>query len=73
MVDIQGGLFSHPRGEQQTLSMPGRDDADQQALISPFEVPQTFPEATSYQARDELEEMIGRDLFAFGYPAGGAR
>ncbi|RZU75502.1 helicase-like protein [Micromonospora kangleipakensis] len=62
MVDVQGGLFPHPRGEQQALTMPGRDDADQQALIQPLDVPQTFPEATSYQVRDELEELIGRDL-----------
>ncbi|KAB1928598.1 helicase [Micromonospora noduli] len=62
MVDVQGGLFPHPRGEQQALSMPGSDPADQQTLIPPLDVPQSFPEATSYQVRDELEELIGRDL-----------
>ncbi|WP_327040879.1 DISARM system helicase DrmA [Micromonospora ureilytica] len=62
MVEVQGGLFPHPRGEQQALTMPSKADADQQALIPPLDVPQTFPEATSFQVRDELEELIGRDL-----------
>ncbi|MFI7080621.1 DISARM system helicase DrmA [Micromonospora sp. NPDC049903] len=48
-IDAQGGLFPHSRGEQQALSPP-------------LDMPQSFPEATSYQVRDELEELIGRDL-----------
>ncbi len=58
MVDVQGGLFPHPRGEQQALSLSGNDEAQQPLL----DVPQTFPDATSYQVRDELEDLIGRDL-----------
>ncbi|MEU4791456.1 DISARM system helicase DrmA [Micromonospora tulbaghiae] len=58
MVDVQGGLFPHPRGEQQALSLNGKDETQQ----PPLDVPQTFPEATSYQVRDELEDLIGRDL-----------
>ncbi|MEV4621206.1 DISARM system helicase DrmA [Asanoa sp. NPDC049573] len=57
MVDVQGGLFPHPRGEQQALSLP-----EEAAAIPPLDVPQTFTEATSYHVRDELEELIGRDL-----------
>ncbi|MEU0078796.1 DISARM system helicase DrmA [Micromonospora tulbaghiae] len=62
MVDVQGGLFPHPRGEQQALSLSGKDDGEQSALAPPLDVPQTFPEVTSYQVRDELEDLIGRDL-----------
>jgi hypothetical protein len=62
MVDVQGGLFPHPRGEQQELSLSAKGDADQPALVPPLDVPQAFPDATSYQVRDELEELIGRDL-----------
>ncbi|MFI7207747.1 DISARM system helicase DrmA [Micromonospora aurantiaca (nom. illeg.)] len=58
MVDVQGGLFPHPRGEQQALSLSSKDEAQQ----APLDVPQTFPEASSYQVRDELEDLIGRDL-----------
>lgn len=58
-VDVQGGLFPHPRGEQQALSPTGDDQA---APASPLDVPQSFPKVTSYQVRDELEELIRRDL-----------
>ncbi|MET7471657.1 DISARM system helicase DrmA [Micromonospora sp. NPDC005686] len=58
MVDVQGGLFPHPRGEQQALALSGSEDGQK----PPLDVPQTFPKATSYQVRDELEDLIGRDL-----------
>ncbi|MER7165308.1 DISARM system helicase DrmA [Micromonospora sp. NPDC000207] len=57
-VDAQGGLFPHPRGEQQSLEFSGGEGAETPAL----DQPQSFTEATSYQVRDELEELIGRDL-----------
>ncbi|HEX6497679.1 MAG TPA: DISARM system helicase DrmA, partial [Micromonosporaceae bacterium] len=41
-------------------AMP-RDD-EQQALVDPLDVPQTFAPATSYQVRDELEDLVRRDL-----------
>ncbi|GIF48209.1 helicase-like protein [Asanoa ferruginea] len=62
MVDVQGGLFPHPRGEQQALSLPGQGDGDQPTAIPPLDVPQIFAKATSYKVRDDLEELIGRDL-----------
>ena len=58
MTGDEPALFPHPRGEQQTLSLFGDED-DQRP---PLDVPQTFTAATSYQVRDELEELIGRDL-----------
>ncbi|MET7373443.1 DISARM system helicase DrmA [Micromonospora arida] len=61
-VDVQGGLFPNPRGEQQVLSLSGQDGTDEPSLVPPLNVPQTFPKATSHQVRDELEELIGRDL-----------
>ncbi|WP_434740281.1 DISARM system helicase DrmA [Micromonospora sp. SH-82] len=57
-ADVQGGLFPHPRGEQQALALSGDEGADTPAL----DRAQSFPEATSYQVRDEVEELIGRDL-----------
>ncbi|AXH93557.1 DISARM system helicase DrmA [Micromonospora aurantiaca] len=61
MVDTQGGLFPHPRGEQASLPLDS-GDADQQALIPALDVPQAFEEATSYQVRDELKKLVRRDL-----------
>jgi hypothetical protein len=34
----------------------------QEALVSPLDLPQAFPEASSYQVRDELVGLIERDL-----------
>jgi hypothetical protein len=34
----------------------------QQSTTSPWDVPQHFAEASSYQVRDELEQLIARDL-----------
>ncbi|GAA0406512.1 DISARM system helicase DrmA [Micromonospora gifhornensis] len=59
MTDVQGGLFPHPRGEQQALALSGEGDADP---TPPLDLPQSFPDVTSYQVRDELEDLIGRDL-----------
>ena len=72
-VHGQSGLFPHPRGEQQALSMSGAADAEQPALIPPLDMPQSFEKATSYQVRDELQELIGRDLLASRDSAEGTR
>ena len=58
-IDRQEGLLPHPRGEQAPLPI---DKAGQVEPISPLDVPQAFQPATSYQVRDELEELIRRDL-----------
>ncbi|TDC61561.1 helicase [Micromonospora sp. KC207] len=63
----EAALFPHPRGEQQALSLSGDGDSasagdGSAGPGSPLDVPQVFPAATSYQVRDELEELIGRDL-----------
>jgi hypothetical protein len=57
-------LFPDPRGEQQALPIGaggGAGDAVTGAP-SPLDVPQAFEPASSYQVRDELQELIGRDL-----------
>jgi len=58
-VDTQGGLFPHPRGEQTALPV---GDREQPESVPALDVPQAFPEVTSYQVRDELVELIRRDL-----------
>ena len=62
MVDVHGGLFPHPRGEQQAFEMGGGDIPVQPEAAAPLDTPQTFTDATSYQVRDEMEDLIGRDL-----------
>jgi hypothetical protein len=62
MSEAQGSLFPHPRGEQSTLPMPGSSEAELQQPIPPLDLPQVFAPASSYQVRDELEELIRRDL-----------
>ncbi|MEV7226960.1 DISARM system helicase DrmA [Polymorphospora sp. NPDC051019] len=63
------GLFPHPRGEQEMLPLgdggravaataPGTGSDD----IEPLDVPQEFEAATSFQVRDELQALVGRDL-----------
>ncbi len=49
MTSTNQGLFPNPHGEQGTLA-------------DPLDTQQDFAEATSYQVRDELEELISRDL-----------
>ncbi|HLT11285.1 MAG TPA: hypothetical protein VK028_10825, partial [Micromonosporaceae bacterium] len=56
----QGGLFPHPHGEQPQL--PVDPDQAGSAGPHPLDVPQRFAPATSYQVRDELEDLIRRDL-----------
>ena len=60
MKRTQDGLFPHPRGEQETLPLGGA--AVRHEPASPLDVPQNFTPATSYQVRDELQELIRRDL-----------
>lgn len=60
MMDDQGELFGGTGG-QEKLNLPARKAA-QQDLVAPLDIPQTFEEATSYQVRDEFEELIRRDL-----------
>lgn len=57
------GLFPHPNGEQQALAMPADPAPPQQdALVHDLDLPQDFAEASSFQVRDELEELVRRDL-----------
>ena len=66
-----GGLFPHPHGEQGSLT----DQPD------PLDVAQEFEQATSYEVRDELEDLVRRDLLGpwdgeheqFAPPAQGPR
>ena len=60
MKRTQDGLFPHPRGQQETLPLGGA--AVRHEPASPLDVPQNFTPATSYQVRDELQELIRRDL-----------
>lgn len=61
MSEEHGALFPHPKGEQ--LSLPAGDGgARQESLIPTLDLPQAFAPATSYQVRDELEDLIRRDL-----------
>lgn len=52
MSDLRDGLFPNPRGEQGSLA----DQPD------PLDTEQAFAPATSYEVRDELEDLIRRDL-----------
>ena len=52
MTQSQGGLFAHPHGEQ------GELDAEP----DPLDVEQEFVDATSFQVRDELQDLVARDL-----------
>jgi len=52
MADPDGGLFAHPHGDQPPL--PNQPD--------PLDLPPNFQMATSYEVRDELEELVRRDL-----------
>ena len=64
--NTHAGLFPHPHGEQHPL--PGSSgSAEQTGQVEepaphPLDVPQQFEPATSHQVRDELEEIIRRDL-----------
>ena len=52
MSSSTSGLFPHPHGEQGSLAeVPDPLDAEQQ-----------FSDATSHEVRDELQELISRDL-----------
>ncbi|TVT56351.1 helicase [Amycolatopsis rhizosphaerae] len=56
MIAEQGGMFPDPRGEQ--LSLPAQESEP----VNPLDLPQQFAEATSYQVRGELEDLVRRDL-----------
>ena len=62
MDAMAGGLFPHPHGEQQALSLPGEPQPDPAAATPPLDVSQDFADATSYQVRDELEKFVRLDL-----------
>ncbi|NVI90700.1 DISARM system helicase DrmA [Actinomadura sp. BRA 177] len=57
MSEEDGGLFPQPGDVQ--LSLVKGEDAVAKA---PLDVPQTFAEAGSFEVRDELEELVRRDL-----------
>ncbi|MEQ4303884.1 DISARM system helicase DrmA [Plantactinospora sp. B6F1] len=59
----QDSLFSDPRGEQQALDLPATTtDTPTPDPLHPLDQPQVFEAATSHQVRDELQELIRRDL-----------
>ncbi len=61
----QDGLFPNPRGEQVPLPHPASvppDPPEESPAPSPLDLPQQFAPATSYQARDELQDLVRRDL-----------
>ncbi|MEU8242245.1 DISARM system helicase DrmA [Actinoplanes missouriensis] len=65
MTPDSNGLFPNPNGEQQVLSLSGDEPAPAAAeppANPPLDVPQKFAEASSFQVRDELEELVRRDL-----------
>lgn len=55
------GLFPHPRGEQQALAVTG-DGPPPDPPDNPLDTPQDFADASSFQVRDELEDLVRRDL-----------
>ncbi|RSM42414.1 helicase [Actinoplanes sp. ATCC 53533] len=55
------GLFPHPKGEQQALALPG-DPPRENPLVRDLDLPQNFADASSFQVRDELEDLVRRDL-----------
>jgi hypothetical protein len=56
------GLFPHPFGEQDPLPLPQDDHAAREPDANPLDLPQVFAPATSYQVRDELQDLVVRDL-----------
>lgn len=61
MNDPSDALFPNPRGEQGVLDTSAKA-AEQEVATSPLDVPQEFADASSYQVRDEFQELIERDL-----------
>jgi hypothetical protein len=64
-IDDQGELFDSGLPKQESLDLGGTGGeakAEEQAVVSPLEVPQTFEPASSFQVRGELEDYIRRDL-----------
>jgi len=64
MSDDQGELFDAGQPRQQGLDLTGGGESPmhQKALVQPLDVPQAFEAAGSFQVRDELEELVRRDL-----------
>src|SRR5512142_2982638 len=58
MVGDQVGLFPDPRGEQEELPL-GEDDPP---AVPPLDIGQDFGDVSSYLVRDELEDLVRRDL-----------
>jgi hypothetical protein len=58
--NAQRGLFPHPHGEQHPLPLPPDQDGD--AAPHPLDVAQEFTPATPYDVREELVELVRRDL-----------
>ncbi|MGI5243258.1 DISARM system helicase DrmA [Dactylosporangium sp. CA-139066] len=62
MAGEQESLFPHPRGEQEALPLQPEAGPEQPPIIPPLDVPQAFGNVSSYQVRDELEDLVRRDL-----------
>ncbi|MFC5828476.1 DISARM system helicase DrmA [Nonomuraea insulae] len=59
----QEDLFPDLGDKQQTLELkPEAPSAQEEEPPAPLDVPQEFAEATSYQVRDEFQELVCRDL-----------
>ncbi|RSN67273.1 DISARM system helicase DrmA [Actinomadura sp. WAC 06369] len=57
MNESSEGLFPNPADEQLTL-VKGDDGPP----VPPLDVPQSFADGSSFEVRDELEELVRRDL-----------
>ncbi|GAA1190106.1 DISARM system helicase DrmA [Prauserella alba] len=64
MTDPSEPLFPNPNGEQTALDTSGakQEPHAEQSAASPLDQPQEFAAASSYQVRDEFQELIERDL-----------
>ncbi|RFU39429.1 helicase [Actinomadura logoneensis] len=56
------GLFHDPRGEQLPVGHDAQEVGQDAEPVAPLDQPQDFAEATSFQVRDELEDLVRRDL-----------
>lgn len=56
-------LFPHPNGEQTALDVSmSTEEPEQPDTFAALDRPQAFPEVSSYQVRDEFQDLIERDL-----------
>lgn len=62
MTEPPDALFPNPRGEQGALDVSASGRAEQPDTFAELDRPQHFTEASAYQVRDELQQLIVRDL-----------